>query len=443
MRQKPTGIKKPKRDGDSGGSQLSQFVAEEVQRVAVRPRIEAVGRDLRRAVSTVLEAVAGPKPRPARISLAIGLDKSLASRLVRAVQSTSDMELMHLVPSPAGLHILADLATQHADPASIDNLLAATERFERLLDSVPGGRAAIDAQISESSPAALEKREHIAKQASFKAMSFLLGHFCDVFTTSLFLVPSETGQRVDGIEIHRRTGLRRMRPSTPLALMSVWSEPEDAATENAIRVETLDGERGSANPAGFILAEFSTQPIPELDVVQDGDMTTLVLAGDPNVHAPAQFTSAFRIRNGWPVVPESRTYMLRGYILHMPCRRVVRDVYIAESLYADASPLVSFLLPGPRAAMRPPQDNGRRHFTEVDLKTSIEQLPPGLPSYTIPGVVNHGAAVRHVLERAGHGHTRFRGWRCAMTYPVPLVEMMWWLSHQSFQTSAESTDGAG
>ena len=433
MPRKSTGKAKP--SNVAGGADLSQFVADEVQRGALRPRIEAVGRDLRRAIATVLEAVAGPKPRPARITLLIGLDKSLASRFVRALQAPSDLELMHLVPSPAGLRILASLATRYADPASLENLLGATERFENLLDSVPGGRAAIDAQISESSPVALEKRAHIAKQASFKSMSFLLGHFCDVLTTSLFLVPSADGKRVDGIEIHRRTGLRRMRPSTPLALMSLWGDPEDHLTENAIHLETLDGDRGSRNPEGFILSEYSTQPIPDLEIVHDEDMTTLVLAGDPNVQAPAQFTSAFRIRNGWPLEPEARTYGLRGYVLHMPCRRMVRDVYVAESLYADASPQISYLLPGPRAAMRPPREDGRRHFNEVDLTTSIEQLPPGLPSYTIHGVMNHGAAVRHVLERSGHGATRFRGWRCAVTYPVPLVEMMWWFSHSSFRES--------
>lgn len=224
-----------------------------------------------------------------------------------------------------------------------------------------------------------------------------------------------------------------MRPSTPLALMSVWSDPEDGASEHGIRMETLAGDRGSANPAGFILPEFSTQPIPDLEVHHDGDMTTLVLAGDPNVNAPAQFTSAFRVRNVWPRVPEKREYMLRGYVLHMPCRRMVRDVYIEESLFTDATPRVSYLLPGARPAMRPPRDDGSRHFTEVDLATTIEQLPPGPPSHTIPGVMNHGAAVRHVLERTGHTHSRFRGWRSAMTYPVPLVEMMWWLSHHSFR----------
>jgi hypothetical protein len=224
-----------------------------------------------------------------------------------------------------------------------------------------------------------------------------------------------------------------MRPSTPLALMSFWGDPEDALKEKAIRIETIVGEPGAANPAGLILPEFSTQPIPDLEISQDGDMTTLVLAGDPNVHAPAQFTTAFRIRNGWPLEPESAMYMLRGYVLHMPCRRMIRDLYIEESLYADATPRVSYLLSGPRAAMRPPREDGRRHFTEVDLTTTIEQLPPGPPSHAIPDIVNHGAAVRHVLERTGHAATRFRGWRSAMTYPVPLVEMMWWLSHHSFR----------
>jgi hypothetical protein len=152
-----------------------------------------IGAELRRTIAPVLEAVSGATPRPTRISRAIGLDKSLASRLVRAVQSSSDLDLMHIVPSPGGLRIFAKLAARYADPTSIDNLLTSTERFERLLDNVPGGRASIDAQISESSHVALLKREHMAKQASFKSMSFLLGHFCDVVATTL--VPGAIGQR--------------------------------------------------------------------------------------------------------------------------------------------------------------------------------------------------------------------------------------------------------
>src|SRR5580765_4052008 len=282
------------RGADPRARDVMPTIAGEAARGDLTQRIEATGFELRRAITAVLEAVAGPQPRPTRVSRTIGLDKSLASRLVRAMQNSSDLELMHLVPSPGGLHIFAELAMRYADPASISNLQAATGRFELLLDSLPGGRASIDAQISESSQVALAKRQQIAKQASFKAMSFLLGHFCDVLSTTLFLVPSADVRRVDGIEIQRRIGLRRMRPSTPLALLSFWGEPDDKVSENAISFDTLDGERGSLNPAGFLLPDFCTQPMGQFDIVRQGVMTTLVLAGDPSLHTPSQLTSVFR-----------------------------------------------------------------------------------------------------------------------------------------------------
>src|SRR5262245_24093218 len=431
---------RPPESGRGASPVIRSNVAAELGRGDLRLRIEATGRELRRAINIVLEAVAGPRPRPTRVAQAIGLDKSLASRLVRSVRATSDMDLMHFVPSPGGLQIFADLARRYADPASIEHLRAAADRFTELLDAVPGGRASIDAQIAEDSRVALEKREHIAKQASFKAMSFVLGHFCDVLTTSLFLVPSANGRRVDGIEVHRRLGLRRMRPRTPLALLSFWAEASDAMKENAISFENVDGEPGAANPTGFLLPEYSTQPLPELDVMRDGEMTTLVLGGNSSGHAPTQLTSVFRIRNGWALAPEARYQSLRGYVLHTPCREVVRDVYIAESLYSDATPQVSFVLPGPRAAMRPPRATGQRHFTEVGLTSSIVQLPPSPQPYDIPGVVNHAAVVKHALERTGHSMTRFRGWRFAMTYPITLVEMIWWLLHPTLEPE---TDGRG
>ncbi len=391
--------------------------------------IEQVGAELRAALLPVLAAVAGPRPTPTRLTRAIGLDKSLASRLIRATQAASDLDLMHMVPSPAGLRILADLAGVMVPAEVIADLLRAIERFAVLLESTPGGRAALDALISESSRDVLEKREHIAKQASYKAMSFLLGHFCDTLTTALFLVPAANGRTIDGIEVHRRVGLRRMRPSRPLALLSIGIEPDDQRDEDAIYFDTLDGAKLRDGARDFVVPEFSRQPLSGLEVVEDHNVTTLVLPGDPTLLAPSQITYALRIRNGWKVKPEVPVHTLRGYVLHMPCRQVVRDVFVAESLYPDVTPRVSFVLPGPRVATQPPRDDGTRHFTEVELSTTIESLPAGAHAYAVPGVPDQDAAVRHVLERAGHGATRFRGWRCSVTYPIPLVEMLWWLQH--------------
>jgi hypothetical protein len=398
----------------------------------LRTQIEELGRELRPALWSILESVAGPQPRPTRVARALALDKSLASRLVRAAQADTDLELMHIVPSPAGLNILAHSAARVADPGAIEDLRAATERFQALLDTVPGGRAAIDAQISESSYAVREKSEQIAKQASFKSMSFLLGQFCDTLATSLFLVPSANGRTVDGIEISRRIGLRRMRPSTPLALLSFHIAPEDDRPGDSIQFVPID-DTAAPGPTAFLLPDFSTRPLPDLEVMREGSITTLVLPPDPTVNAPAQLTSAFRIRNAWLKEPENPVQSLRGYVLHVPARRLVRDVFVAEGLYPGATPRVSFVLPGPRASTPPPNDSGPRHFTTLDLATSIEQLPAAPLAYALPGVRDHAAATAHVLARAGHASTRFRGWRCAVTYPVPLIEMIWWLSHPGLE----------
>jgi len=113
----------------------------------------------------------------------------------------------------------------------------------------------------------------------------------------------------------------------------------------------------------------------------------------------------------------------------MPTRRLVRDVYVAEGLWPGAAPRVTYLLPGPRGETPRPDDDGLRHYANVNLSAPIEALPGGAKAYSLPGSSNHDAAIRHVLERTGHDRTAFRGWRCAIMYPVPMMEMMWWLIH--------------
>jgi hypothetical protein len=391
-------------------------------------QITLVGRDLRRALSALLSELAGGQhPRPTRLSRAIGLDKSLASRLVRALQTTSDLELVHIVPSPAGLRILAESATHFVEGARIRDLLVATNQFERLLEGTPGGRAAIDAQIAEGSHVVRTRSEQVARQAAFKSMSYLLGQFCDLLSTTLFLVPSANGRTVDGIEFHRRLGLRRMRPSTPLAILSLNMDSEEQKGDT-IRFEDIDGSDHSNDPSRFLIPEASSKPLPETQVLREGTLTTLLVGGDPSLKVPSRLSWAFCIRNGWPLHPEGETMSLRGYALHIPCRRMVRDIYVAESLWPGCSPRITWSIPGPRNITPAPSDSGPRHFTTIDLNAPIEQLPGGSSGYDVAGFSDHDSATRYVLDMAGHEKTRFRGWRCSMTYPVPLIEMKWWLT---------------
>ena len=98
-----------KRDPEVKGRPVAPSVLDGVPHGHLHSRIAVVASELRPAITTILESIAGPRPRPTRLSRAVGLDKSLASRLARTVRATTDLDLMHLVPSPGGLRIFADL----------------------------------------------------------------------------------------------------------------------------------------------------------------------------------------------------------------------------------------------------------------------------------------------------------------------------------------------
>jgi hypothetical protein len=393
---------------------------------ALLDRIATMGRELRAPLVPLLEEIAGSPPRPTRLMSAIGLDKSLASRLVRAARAASDAELVHLIPSPTGLRIFSSRAKSVAAEELVADFEDAVDSFEELLGATPGGRDAIDSLISESSSDVRERREHRAKQATFKSMSYLLGHYCETLATALFLVPSKNGRTVDAIEVHQRIGLRRLRPSTPLPLLSIHTPPEDEPPDDSTWIEAVAGGLGTFAPQDFLLPKFSSEPLPDLEVNVRGPLTTFLLAGNPSVKEPTRLTSAFRIRNGWAAESTGIVQPIRGYVLHMPCRSVVRDVFVADDVFAVGMPRVAYRLPTP-GGIPGDTEPDRRDQGAVDLSATIQQLPSDGLSYEVPGVPESRAAVERTLALAGHADTAFRGWRCTLAYPVPLIEMFWWL----------------
>src|SRR5262249_24760239 len=221
-------------------------------------RINDVAKQLREALRPILRAAAGEDPRPMKLARAIDIEKSLASVLVRAVNAKSDRDLLHIVPSPTGLRILSQRTKGVASRTAISRLESATERFRKLLESTPGGRAALDARIAETSRELGWKRQHTSKQATFKSMSFLLGYYCDLMTSTLLLVPSDKPGIADGIEITRRLGVRRMRTSAtiPLFSFSPWG------TDGPDRIVPIEPGSNGPSPENILLPEYCSDPMP-------------------------------------------------------------------------------------------------------------------------------------------------------------------------------------
>ena len=262
---------------------------------ALAQRIVQVAGELQGDADAAVARAASPARRRDRCAFTRahpgpGLDKSLASRLVQAAKAESDMQFLHLVPSPTGLRMLLDRAHELADPALITRTVQAVEHFQSLLDALPGGRQALDAHMGESLSSIREKREHIARQASFKAVSFLFGHYCETLATAIFVFPSKTPGQVDILEVHRRIGLRRLTPSAQLLpLLSVFAGREPAEGETPMQPSAEDLAAPAmadvtGNPYAHDPADFLAAPRPAAtrcrrsQVEHEGAIATFLLA---------------------------------------------------------------------------------------------------------------------------------------------------------------------
>jgi hypothetical protein len=391
----------------------------EPQPPAATPPRETVAAALRAGLTPLLHALAGTPPRPVRLMRGPGLDKSLASRLVQAARAESDTDFLHKVPSPTGLRILLEKARGLVDAGLLRDAAGAIEGFEALLDTLPGGRQALDAQLGERSGGIRERREQMARQASFKAQSFLFGHFCETLTTALFVTPSHEAGRVDVIEVHRRLGLRRLAASTALPLLSVHT----GGAGDGPRMTDLTGNALADSAGDFLVEGACSRPLPDLQVVREGATTTFVLRPGEQVPVPARLTTAWRVLRAERVAQTRPYNILRNYMLHTPCQTLVRDIFVADGLWPDASPQVGFYLPGPSGTPQVLIEPGQPHLRRVNLTARIEQLPPGPAGFELDGVADQRAALHEALARAQIDPASFRGWRCRMAYPVPLIEM--------------------
>jgi hypothetical protein len=392
--------------------------------------IDAVARQLRAALGPVLRAAAGGEPRTMKLVRAIAIDKSLASVLVRAVNAPSERELLHLVPSPTGLRILLERTKGVASPTASARLKSATESFRRLLDATPGGRAALDARIAGRTRSVGSKRENTSRQATFKSMSFLLGYYSELLSSTLIVVPSDDGKVVDGIEVVRRIGVHRMKPGATIPLFSFEPWPDDSEVGTR-RLDPITPDPKGPSPSNLLLREHCPDPMPHVSIAREGLTTTVVLPGAEHDEGAMDFAWAFRLRNGGPLDPGEAVTVLHAYYLHMPTRRVVRDVYLAEGIYPGATPFVSWALPGTRQHEHPPVEGAERYFAQIDLAAEFEPMVGAKRGFAAPGLRDHDRLVRGVLARSGHPHTKFRGFRCALNYPVPLLDMFVWLRHSA------------
>lgn len=377
-------------------------------------RVAELGRALAERVNRLVAAVPGQPAGPVGLARAIGIDKVLASRVLRAAASRDPVAVLQQIPGPDPLRRLASAAGRKGVSRDlVDDLQKSVDEFDELIKNEAGDRSALDAILSSWLPEARGEFELRRKQAVFRALSQLRGQMATTNISAAFMHPSSDGEHVDIVWIIGLLSLQRLRPGSAVK----FATRRISAGDSARKPQTLDG-RSVEGLDGLRLDEFSSQPPAKLDVHRVGDVVHYTLADTgfgPRSAADLTFAEVNRgeIKRYLPVGSNRRRYVFAE--VAVPSELMVFDALVHESLLIGEPNLHIYDTAFEGVAN---VNDRARDIDRMDLAETLQPLGKGFSKYRLAEVPWYVDLLDRICKDLGWNADAFRGWRTRIDYPL-------------------------
>jgi hypothetical protein len=144
------------------------------------------------------------------------------------------------------------------------------------------------------------------------------------------------------------------------------------------------------------------------------------------VNTPVSLVAAMIARNGaLRYRTEESHHHWESQVPRMPAKVLVNDVFVHEDLYPGVEPVVTTTLHSIAIGQRRP-DAPAFHLDNVEVTPPVSSLGTGLGHCATRDVPRYQEMLAATFEKAGWNPDRFRGYRCRVQYPVPLVCLTFW-----------------
>lgn len=386
-----------------------------------QPSLEVVisrtGDDLLESLGGVLGSIPGGPVGPQALATRLGIDKVLASRLLKALRASDPLSVVNRAPGPEPLRRVLDAAEGlGVEKSRIARARAAVDEFERLIRDEVGDRSSLDAILAAWVPEARREFELRRKQAASKAMSQLKGVFTEVLFASVFLAPSaDDPDMIDIVWINGLQGLRRLVPGAAVKFATRRLAPKNGEPERTPR--TLGGDPVE-NIAGLLLPGFCSTPTPVLNVHHAGEVVHYTLGGNrfgpgAGVDVVMGEVNRSELRRG-PRPDGRRMYVFAE--VSQPARLLHFDAFMHTSLWPSTSPALHLYDTAFEGVADP--NNRARDIDRLDTLETIQPLPRGVDGARTSEVRRYAELLREVCARMGWDASAFVGSRCRIDYPI-------------------------
>lgn len=378
-------------------------------------RINDAGEALLTGFVRVLDQIPGGDSGPQRLAKELGIDKVLASRMLKAVRAPDAMSVVHRVPGPEPMRRVIKASSKlGVNPDDIKQAGQAIDHFETLIRTEIGDRSALEAILSAWVPEARREFELRRKQSAFRAMSQLKGAQAQVYAEAAIFWPSSDGEHLDIVWIKSVIGLQRLRPGMRVKFTS-QRKVEDGSERQTY---TLAGEPVDGFDSAT-LADYCSSPAPKLQVQHAGEsMHYLLEPGGFGAHSAIDLVTCEVNRAEMPrYIPRSRGRKAwASSDINIPSRRMQFDVLLHKDLYTDAYPELRIYdtTIGGQADINDPS----RDVDQLELLESIENLGSGLDRFGSSHVPRYRAMLGEVCQTLGFDPSILRGYRVSSDYPI-------------------------
>lgn len=384
--------------------------------------ITAVGSTLNECIALLVRSIPSAGSGPVALAQALGLDKVLTSRVLKALRQQDGVASMYFMPGPEPLRALLKAAQKRGAPDDAAQAAAsAIGAYERLIDITVGDRSLLDSILSAWIPEARAEFELRRKQAAFKALSQLKGAMAESVIATCLIAPSADPALMDVVWVHGLTGLHRVRPGVVVKLASRRMSVEPSAR----RAQRLDGAViDELSPP--LVAEFCSTPTPRVDVQRVKESLFYTLGGD-SFGAGSAVDMVFveinraELKKPLPLVPGQRERgEARGAYFFaeasVPAKTLQFDMVVHDALFPGQDPILRIH----DTAFDGVADvfDQRREFDRIDLLETIIPLGRGLTRVRSGAVPRYPELLGRVIAALGHAPDGFRSYRCAVEYPL-------------------------
>ncbi len=376
-------------------------------------RVVRTGDDLLASLTRVLGQLKGIGAGPQRLATELGVDKALASRLLKALRSPDGMTAMHRAPGPDLIRRVLKSSARLGVPAEdIAAAESATAAFEELIRAWAGDRTGLETVLSAWVPEARRDFELRRKQAAFRAISQLKGLSADVFAETAIFWPGADGRHIDVVWIKSVIGLTRLRPGAVVKFTSRRGVEQPTGRHPL----TLAGEP-METVSNTVLPEYCTAPTPELVAKVAGEQTHYMVQGT-RLAEPVRLVTCEVNRNEINrYVPRSR--QRRGWSssdIAIPAQHFQFDMLVHPDIYPGEHPDLRVYDTAVHGTAD--RNDPSRDVDQFDLLDRIDPLGTGVAGCGSSHVPNYRKLLDEVCGRLGFDGALLRGYRVESQYPL-------------------------